>query len=106
MLDYILLHYLINEISILLHINFRISLKLFLKTIVKVIGGTRWRSWLMHCDTGRKVAGFIPDCVTGIFHCHNPSGRGVVSASNRNEYQEYFLRGKGVRYVGLTTLPL
>ena len=40
---------------------------------------------------------------------HNPSGRtmspGVDSASNRNEYQEYFLGGKGGRCVGLTTLP-
>ena len=34
-------------------------------------------------------------------HC----GFGVDSASNRNEYQEYFLRGKGGRRVGLTTLP-
>ena len=32
-------------------------------------------------------------------------GPGVDSASNRNEYQEYFLRGKGGRYVRLTTLP-
>jgi hypothetical protein len=32
-------------------------------------------------------------------------GPGVVSASNINEYQEYFLRGKGDRCVGLTTLP-
>ena len=32
-------------------------------------------------------------------------GPGVVSASNRNEYQEYFLGGKGGRRVGLTTLP-
>jgi len=31
-------------------------------------------------------------------------GPGVDSASNRNEYQEYFLRGKGSRCVGLTTL--
>ena len=31
-------------------------------------------------------------------------GPGVDSASN-NEYQEYFLRGKGGRCVGLTTLP-
>jgi hypothetical protein len=31
---------------------------------------------------------------------------GVDSASNRNEYQEYFLGGKGDRYVGLKTLPL
>ena len=30
---------------------------------------------------------------------------GVDSASNRNEYQEYFLGGKGGRCVGLTTLP-
>jgi len=28
-------------------------------------------------------------------------GPGVDSASNRNEYQEYFLGGKGGRYVGL-----
>jgi hypothetical protein len=31
-------------------------------------------------------------------------GPGVDSASNRNEYQEHFLRGKGGRCVGLTTL--
>jgi hypothetical protein len=30
---------------------------------------------------------------------------GVDSASNRNEYQEYFLEGKGGQCVGLTTLP-
>ena len=34
-------------------------------------------------------------------HC----GPGVDSASNRNEYQEYFLWGKGGRCVRLTTLP-
>jgi len=32
-------------------------------------------------------------------------GPGVDSASNRNEYQAYFLGGKGGRCVGLTTLP-
>jgi len=32
-------------------------------------------------------------------------GPAVDSASNRNEYQEYFLWGKGGRCVGLTTLP-
>jgi hypothetical protein len=31
---------------------------------------------------------------------------GVESASNKNEYEEYFLVGKGGRFVGLTTLPL
>jgi len=30
---------------------------------------------------------------------------GVDSASNRNEYQEYFLGGKGGWCIGLTTLP-
>jgi hypothetical protein len=28
---------------------------------------TRWRSWLRHCATSLKVAGSIPDGVTGIF---------------------------------------
>jgi len=32
-------------------------------------------------------------------------GPGVDTASIRNEYQEYFLGGKGGRCVGLTTLP-
>jgi hypothetical protein len=69
-------------------------------------GGTRWRSWLRHCGTSRKVAGSILDGVIGIFHWHNPSvphyGPVVDWASNRNEYQEYFLVGKGGRCVGLT----
>ena len=32
------------------------------------LGGTQWRSWLRHCATSRKVAGSIPDVVTGILH--------------------------------------
>jgi hypothetical protein len=55
--------------------------------------------------TNRQVAGSIPDGVSGIFHWHNPVGPGVDSASNGNEYQEYFLGGKRGRCVGLTTLP-
>ena len=50
--------------------------------------------WLRCLATNRKVAGSIPDGVIGIFHWHNPSDRTmdleVDSASNRNEYQEYF----------------
>jgi len=42
--------------------------------------------------------------LTKFFLSH--SGPGVDSASNRNEYQEYFLVGKGGRCVGLTTLPI
>jgi hypothetical protein len=30
--------------------------------------GTRRCSWLRHCAANRKVAGSIPDGVTGIFH--------------------------------------
>ena len=73
--------------------------------------GTRWRSWLRHCATSRKVLGSITDVVIGIFHWNSPSGftktLGVDSASKRNEYQGYFLGrvgGKGGRCVGLTTL--
>jgi hypothetical protein len=58
-------------------------------------GGTRWCSWLRHRATSRKVAGSIPDGIIGNFHWHNHSGRtygpGADSASNRNEYEEYFL---------------
>jgi hypothetical protein len=32
--------------------------------------GARWRSWLMHCATSRKVTGSIPDGVIGIFHSY------------------------------------
>jgi hypothetical protein len=38
-----------------------------------VLWGTRWRSWLRHYATSRKVTGSIPDGVTGICHWHNPS---------------------------------
>ena len=59
--------------------------------------------------TSRKVAGSIPDGVIGIFQLtlsFRPHyGPGADSASNRNEYQEYFLGGKCGRCVGLTTLP-
>ena len=57
--------------------------------------------------TALQVAGSIPDGVIGIFHWHNPSGStvapGLDLASNRNEYQEYFLGGKGGRCLWLTT---
>ena len=49
-----------------------------------VTRGTRWRSWLRHCATSRKVAGLIPDSVTGIFHWHNPSGRIMIVGLTRS----------------------
>ena len=69
--------------------------------------GTRWRSWLRHCATNRKVASSIPDYIIGnsltSFRLHY--GLGVDSASNRNEYQEHYLGGKGGWCVGLTLPP-
>jgi hypothetical protein len=39
--------------------------------------------WLRHCATNWKVAGLIPDGVTGIFNCRNPSGRTMALGSTR-----------------------
>ena len=54
--------------------------------------------WLTCCATNRKVAGSIPASVSGFFidikSFRSHYGPGVDSASNRNEYQEYFLGGK------------
>jgi len=36
-----------------------------------------------HCATSRKVAGSIPDGVTGIFHGHNPFGSTMALGSTR-----------------------
>ena len=53
------------------------------------------------CATNRKVAGSIPAGVNGFFieikSLRSHYGPGVDSASNRNEYQEYFL---GVKAAG------
>jgi hypothetical protein len=53
-----------------------------------MIVGTAVAQWLRCCATNRKVAGSIPDGVIGIF-------LGIIlpidSASNRNEYQQYYL---------------
>jgi len=47
------------------------------------------------CATNRKVAGSIPAVFSGFFidikSFRQHYGPGVYSASNRNEYQEYFL---------------
>ena len=51
--------------------------------------------WLRFCVTNRKVAGSIPAGVSGFFidikSFRSHYGPEVDSASNRNEYQEYFL---------------
>jgi hypothetical protein len=54
--------------------------------------------WLRHCATRRKFDGSIPDGVIGISHWFRRHfGLRLDSASNRHEYQDYLLAGKGCR---------
>ena len=57
--------------------------------------GTAVAQWLRCCATNRKVAVSIPAGVSGFFidtkSFRSYYGPRVDSASNRNEYQEYFL---------------
>ena len=63
--------------------------------------GTTVAQWLRCCAANRKIAGLIPAGVNGFFidikSFRSHYGPGVDSASNRNEYQEYFL---GVKAAG------
>ena len=63
--------------------------------------GTAVAQWLRCCATIRKVAGSIPASVSGFFidikSFRSHYGPGVDSASNKNEYREYFL---GVKAAG------
>ena len=63
--------------------------------------GTAVAQWLRCCATNREDAGSIPAGVIGIFidinSFRSDYDPGVDSASNRNEYQEYFL---GVKAAG------
>ena len=67
-----------------------------------LVEGTAVAQCLWCCDTNRKVAGSIPAGVTGVFidikSFRSHYGPGVDLASNRNEYQEYFL---GVKATGV-----
>jgi hypothetical protein len=71
--------------------------------------GTAVAQWLRCCARNRKVADSIAASVSGFFidikSFRSHYGPGVDSASNRNEYQEHFLEGKGGWCVRLTTLP-
>ena len=62
------------------------------------IMGTAVAQWLRCCATNLKVAASIPAGVNGFFFdiesFRSHYGPGVDSASNGNEYQEYFLRVK------------
>jgi hypothetical protein len=45
--------------------------------------GKRWRTWLRHCATSRKVAGSIPDGVIAIFHWFWHTDRSVALGSTQ-----------------------
>ena len=45
--------------------------------------GTAVAQWLRCCATNRKVAGSIPDGITGIFHWNNPSDRSMALGSTQ-----------------------
>jgi len=63
--------------------------------------GTAVVQWLRCCATNRNAAGSIPAGVSGFFidikSLRSHYGPEVDSASNRNDYQEYFL---GVKAAG------
>ena len=69
--------------------------------LLQLYEGTPVAQWLRYCATNRKVADSIPAGVSGfviyIISFRSHYGPGVDSASNRNEYQEYFL---GVKAAG------
>ena len=72
-----------------------------IRVFTKFYLGTAVAQWLRCCATNRKVAGSFPAGVSGFFidikSFRSHYGPGVDSASNRNEYQEYFL---GVKAAG------
>jgi len=74
--------------------------KVYLLVLVYLLG-TAVAQWLRCCGINREVACSIPAGVSGFFidikTFRSHYGPGVDSASNKNEYQEYFL---GVKAAG------
>jgi len=84
-----------------IYIYMKIIFKRYVLIYIHIYMADRGSTKLRCCATNRKVAGSIPAGVSGFF-VHIKSFRShygprVDSASNRNEYQEYFL---GVKAAG------
>ena len=95
-------------------LQWRYKLKLLLSAPWSHSDGERESSTLLNFGalggaTSEKVVGSIPDGGLWDFSltksCRTHCGPGVDSASDRNEYQGYFLGGTNGQCVGLTTLP-
>jgi len=58
------------RISVIFQANNKMIIIIIIITIIITTTSTSvlGHSWLRHCATSRKVAGSIPDGVTGIFH--------------------------------------
>jgi len=73
----------------------------YLSQTYTILLETAVAQWLRCCATNQKVTGSIPAGVSGFFidikSFRSHYGPGVDSASNINEYQEYFL---GVKAAG------
>jgi len=54
---------------------------IIIKYYTMSVRGIRWRSWLKHCATSRKVEGSIRVGVKEIIHWLNPSGHAVALKS-------------------------
>ena len=65
------------------YFKFQDDLFRIFKTLYMRTNGIAVAQWLRCCATNRKVAGSIPDGVTGIFHRHNPSDRPMALGSTQ-----------------------
>jgi len=62
-------------------------------SVIYFIRGIRWRSWLRHCECRGFDSWWCQWNFSFTQSLWQHYGLGVDSASNRNEYQEYFLGG-------------
>ena len=83
---------------------------IYIYIYIYIYRGTRWPGWLRHRATSRMVAGSTLDGVTWIFHRFNLSGRtmalGLTRPLRETSTRNSSWRGKGGRWIGVTTLPI